>query len=510
MPKCKRRPLVLLIAVTALVAAGLSAAASARDVVDPTFNMYFGGNGTGSVTVSPVNLTCSQNCHTTIPSGTTVTIKATPSPDSAIDNWSGTKCQEQASNNTYNGSTCTFVFTGQAAQVNFRTDTVNAYIGGNGTGTIAANPPGVPAPGISGCKQNCHANYAPGTKITFTATPDPGSVIANWSSTKCQEQGSAQTYNGPTCTITEDRSSVQVNFATATLIVYFGGNGKGSVSASPAGLPAPGISGCTTSCRANYAPGTTVKLTATPAAGSHIDNWSSTKCQEQGSALQYSGGTCTFVFTGQAAQVNFALGAAPAGGGAPTIGSTTVPAPPPVAGKAVDVEVDSGTVLVKTPGRPFRKLVGQAQVPVGSIVDATKGNMGLASSGGQSNFSKGAFVVKQPLIARGKRVTDVALTGGNLAACPVVKKTKRRPASVAATPKLKPTSIVRKLFGNGKGSFRTSGKFAAATVRGTIWQIYDRCDGTLTHVTRGVVAVNDRKRHKTVIVTAGHSYLAKR
>jgi len=149
-------------------------------------------------------------------------------------------------------------------------------------------------------------------------------------------------------------------------------------------------------------------------------------------------------------------------------------------------------------------------VPVGSVVNASSGNMGLASSDGQSNFSKGSFVVKQPLVAGRKRVTDLALNGGSFAGCPVVKKTKRRTAGVDAGPVLKGTSIVRKLFGNGKGSFRTSGKFASATVRGTVWQVYDRCDGTLTHVTRGVVAVSDLKLHKTVIVTAGHSYLAKR
>ena len=38
----------------------------------------------------------------------------------------------------------------------------------------------------------------------------------------------------------------------------------------------------------------------------------------------------------------------------------------------------------------------------------------------------------------------------------------------------------------------------------------DRCNGTLTKVFRGRVKVTDFKRHKTVIVKAGHSYFAKR
>jgi hypothetical protein len=46
-------------------------------------------------------------------------------------------------------------------------------------------------------------------------------------------------------------------------------------------------------------------------------------------------------------------------------------------------------------------------------------------------------------------------------------------------------------------------------VRGTRWETIDRCDGTLTKVTRGRVAVRDFRRKKTVIVRAGKSYLAK-
>jgi ferric-dicitrate binding protein FerR (iron transport regulator) len=47
-----------------------------------------------------------------------------------------------------------------------------------------------------------------------------------------------------------------------------------------------------------------------------------------------------------------------------------------------------------------------------------------------------------------------------------------------------------------------------ATVRGTVWDVIDRCDGTLTKVTKGVVSVRDLTRKKTVMVKAGHQYLA--
>jgi len=42
-----------------------------------------------------------------------------------------------------------------------------------------------------------------------------------------------------------------------------------------------------------------------------------------------------------------------------------------------------------------------------------------------------------------------------------------------------------------------------------VWSISDRCDGTLVAVQRDTVAVQDFVRHVTVIVHAGHRYLAR-
>ena len=72
-----------------------------------------------------------------------------------------------------------------------------------------------------------------------------------------------------------------------------------------------------------------------------------------------------------------------------------------------------------------------------------------------------------------------------------------------------PKAVLGKLWGSGKGKFRTNGKYSAATVRGTIWLVQDQCNGTLTKVTRGTVQVRDFKRKKTITVKAGHSYLAR-
>jgi hypothetical protein len=85
-----------------------------------------------------------------------------------------------------------------------------------------------------------------------------------------------------------------------------------------------------------------------------------------------------------------------------------------------------------------------------------------------------------------------------------------RGAAVDAKKKKKgPKAVLGKLWGSGKGKFRTNGKYSAATVRGTIWLVEDRCEGTLTKVRRGTVRVRDFRRKKTVTVKAGHTYLAR-
>jgi ferric-dicitrate binding protein FerR (iron transport regulator) len=68
---------------------------------------------------------------------------------------------------------------------------------------------------------------------------------------------------------------------------------------------------------------------------------------------------------------------------------------------------------------------------------------------------------------------------------------------------------VRQVWGDGQGRFRTAGRYASATVRGTNWLTADRCDGTFVRVRRGVVQVRDVPRRRQVIVRAGSSYLAR-
>ena len=81
----------------------------------------------------------------------------------------------------------------------------------------------------------------------------------------------------------------------------------------------------------------------------------------------------------------------------------------------------------------------------------------------------------------------------------------------AADPSANASSVktLQLLHASAKGKFRTKGRYSAATVLGTKWTVADRCDGTLTHDITDSVSVADFVRHKTIILHAGQSYLAK-
>jgi hypothetical protein len=87
-------------------------------------------------------------------------------------------------------------------------------------------------------------------------------------------------------------------------------------------------------------------------------------------------------------------------------------------------------------------------------------------------------------------------------------KAKGKKATDATVASLS-TKTLQLLKVSGHGKFRTTGRYSAATVRGTIYTVADQCNGTLTHVIRDTVLVNDFTRHTTILLHAGQSYLAK-
>ncbi len=202
--------------------------------------------------------------------------------------------------------------------------------------------------------------------------------------------------------------------------------------------------------------------------------------------------------------------------------ATPSPGPPtglpaPVLGAKVNVAPLSGTVFVSVPaggafaslsvpgikGRRFVPLTAARQLPVGSYLDTRKGSVSLASAGTRRGqlftgiFSAGVF---QALQFR-SGLTDLPLKGASFRPC---ARRRVNQASAALSRR-----VIRRMRGNSSGRFRTRGRYSAATVRGTIWDTIDRCDGTLTRVRRGVVVVRDFRKRRKITLRAGKSYLAR-
>ena len=178
------------------------------------------------------------------------------------------------------------------------------------------------------------------------------------------------------------------------------------------------------------------------------------------------------------------------------------PATRPVFGQSAKISTVSGAVFVNLPGRTdYLPLSAASTVPVGTTIDARAGTVRLTNVRDRSGklqtgkFWGGSFIVRQ---SRAKRAPTVLTL-----AAPI--DCSRAPAFVA--PK---KGHVRQLWGSDNhGRFVTRGRSAVATVRGTAWFMRDTCAGTLVKVTRGSVSVRDLVKHRTVVVTAGRSYLAR-
>ena len=198
----------------------------------------------------------------------------------------------------------------------------------------------------------------------------------------------------------------------------------------------------------------------------------------------------------------------------------------PVLGKLVKVEVLSGRVYFSQPGpagkavraayrspikgRKFIRLSQPRLIPVGSLLDTRVGRLRLTSATEQAGkvqsgiFTAGVFKVLQSARTRAKGLTELRLKGASFKSCVRARKGAGRRASTSRRARR-----IRRLRANAKGRFRTRGRYSAATVRGTAWDVTDRCDGTLTNVTRGTVIVRDFRRKKNIRLRSGKSYLAR-
>ena len=178
------------------------------------------GNGSGSVSSSPVGIACGATCSASFNYGTSVTLTATPATGSTFAGWSGSGCS----------GTGTCIVTVDAAksvtaQFTLQTFSLDVSKNGTGSGSVSSSPAGIT------CGATCSASFNYGTSVTLTATPATGSDFTGWSGAGCSGTGD--------CVVTVDAAkAVTATFTlqTRTLDVSRSGLGSGSVSSSPAGI----------------------------------------------------------------------------------------------------------------------------------------------------------------------------------------------------------------------------------------------------------------------------------
>ena len=212
------------------------------------------------------------------------------------------------------------------------------------------------------------------------------------------------------------------------------------------------------------------------------------------------------------------------------------PTPPaPTLGKTVNVTPVTGVVFIKPPkgkslgkavdaaasskplvkGKGFVPLTEARQIPMGSQIDARRGSLQLVTASQNKGktqsgtFGSGLFAINQIRKGLHKGLTTLSLLEGDFRGAPSYASCVAHGASDALAHTALSKRILQTFHASAHGRFRTTGRYSAGTVRGTIWDTTDRCDGTLTVVHRGTVDVNDFGRRKIIAVHAGHSYLAR-
>ncbi len=197
------------------------------------------GNGTGTVSSSPIGISCGADCSEPYSYGTTVTLTANATPDSDFTGWTGAGCSGTG--------TCIINIT-QAAAVTatftLKSFTLNVDKDGNGTGTITSAPAGI------NCGGDCTEVYNIGTVVTLTAAAGSGSSFAGWSGGGCSGTGTCVVTMNAAASVTaifntfpfvEFSSAAYIGNESRTAVVTITRTGDLSIASSVTFSTSPGI-----------------------------------------------------------------------------------------------------------------------------------------------------------------------------------------------------------------------------------------------------------------------------
>src|SRR3990170_4089492 len=238
------------------------------------------GLGSGTVTSSPLGIDCGNDCRQVYPAdGITITLTATPNPDSNFVGWGGDPDCTDGVVLMDTNKTCIATF---ALKPTGFTLTVSKS--GTGGGTVNSNPVGID------CGSDCTETYNTNTQITLTPTPDANSSFMDWSGDADCSDGVITMDANKTCTATFEVAAQQF---TLSVVNTSDGFGSGTVSSNPAGINCN--SGNIGDCTEDYNENTTVTLTASPATGV-FGSWGGDADCSDGVVTMNSDKTCSATF----------------------------------------------------------------------------------------------------------------------------------------------------------------------------------------------------------------------
>ena len=231
------------------------------------------GDGDGTMASDIGGINCGATCSVAIQQGKLVTLTATAAAGSIFTGWagdcSGTAATCQITMDTDHGATATF-------------KTLYALTvtpAGTGSGLVTSDS------GLINCGATCSDQYASGTLVTLTATPDASSSFDGWSG-DCTGTGTCQVAMSQARNVTPTFTHVFHQLTVTPL-----GAGTGAITSDT------GAIACGGTCSAAILQATQITLTATPDPGDTFMGWGG-DCSGIGTCLLTSDGdhnvTATF------------------------------------------------------------------------------------------------------------------------------------------------------------------------------------------------------------------------
>jgi hypothetical protein len=379
---------------------------------------------------------------------------------------------------------------------------------GSGSGSVSDNT------GSISCPSACTHAYPAGSRVTLTASPSSGSAFTGWSGGGCS--------GGGTCTVTMDAdTNVTATFSAlpapgpgSPSIKSFkpavhGSHGAGfSGTVNPEGSPTQVFWQYGLDKRYTKAGGRGPGYTfATPRRQVGSDASTHSESISVGELVPnalYHVRMVAFNGNGTAYGVDqtFITGK----GGAP--GS-------PVVGKSFDIAPVSGIVYIVI-GHKLIPLTVNTKIPSGSIIDTLHGSVSLKSASGKKGkrfsgiFGGAVFRLTQGTLGANRGLTTLALVEGTFKGAPTYASCKAKGATGprSAAHIALSSRTLQTLRSRSSGRFRTRGRYAAGTVRGTRWTTSDRCDGTLFVAQLHSLVIRDFVKRFLLLLPQGHRYLA--